>query len=275
MDFALREDVFTEMLRPRSSSSARLKKIVGDILNHDPEFRGKVKDIGIKGDKLSIKVGRRTYIFDIDRDGQGMVTGVRFSWPKHRTGEMTDVQKLINKAFKEAGFRQVLTDACSEAKPKLVMLDYIRLNGGHRTRLVEPYSYRFKASTGRTYFYGWNVEEGGIRSYIADRVQGARKTDKPFTPRFLVEIGAAHRARKGHAYPVRRDTPEVVTNAVIERAHKRFDLKGGYGKIIKRLGRSVDTPYAIAKERAQKRYEKAQAELTRAIAAKNVRKKKK
>jgi len=257
--------ILTETLRPKMAASLRLKKLVTDFLTRDPEITGKVKEVRVSGDKLTAKVGRRTYIFEIERDSNGWVMNVKFVWPKHRRQETAKIEKKINKAFSDAQFAQVLVDACAEKTPKLVMLDYVRIdNNGRRTRLVEPYSYRTKASTGRTYFYGWNVEEGGIRSYITDRIQGARKTDQTFKPRFLVEIGAAVRAKKKVQYRITKGTSPTVSKAVVRRAHERFDLKGGYGKIIKALGRSVATPYAQKRERDRKKYEKAKELLAKA-----------
>lgn len=265
-DFEFAEGgIITENLRPKMAATVRLKKLVTDLLTRDPEAKGKIKEVTVSGDKLTTKVGRRTYIFEIERDDNGWIKNVKFIWPKHRKQETKSIEDKINSAFADAQFAQILIDACSEKNPKLVMLDYVRQDtGGRRTRLVEPYSYRTKASTGRTYFYGWNVEEGGIRSYITTRIKGARKTDKDFKPRFLVEIGAAERARKKVLHRVVKGTSPTVSKSVIKRAHERFDLKGGYGKIIKALGRAVVTPYAQRLERQQKQYDKAKKLLAKA-----------
>jgi len=58
---------------------------------------------------------------------------------------------------------------------------------GGRTRLVEPYSFR-RSRQGALLFFAWNVPEGGIRTYRADRIAGARVTNRPFAPRFAVEF---------------------------------------------------------------------------------------
>jgi predicted nucleotidyltransferase component of viral defense system len=63
----------------------------------------------------------------------------------------------------------------------------IDLDYGSRTRLVEPYSYR-RSQPGDLLFFGWNVPEGGIRAYRADRIAGVRVTNRPFAPRFRVEF---------------------------------------------------------------------------------------
>ena len=265
-DFSFSGDgILTETLRPKMAASLRLKKLVTDLLTRDPEITGKVKEVSVSGDKLTAKVGRRTYIFDIQRDDTGWIQRVTFVWPKNRKQETASIEKKINQAFTDAQFAQVLSDACADQQPKLVMLDYVRQDtGGRRTRLVEPYSYRTKASTGRTYFYGWNVEEGGIRSYITDRIKGARKTDQDFKPRFLVEIGAAQRTKKKVQYRITKDTSPTVSKSVIRRAHERIYLKGWYSKIIKALGRSVASPYAQRQERDRKKYEMAMNILAKA-----------
>jgi hypothetical protein len=239
--------MLTEYARRKTAGTARLKRVAMDALVSAEGLPGKLRDVSVSGDEMTIKVGRRTYWFDVDRDADGWVTGVRFSRPASREGEVAFVKEAISAAFKEASFKQALEDACSEAKPKLAMLDYVLQHPGptghprRRTRLIEPYSYRRKSSTKRRYCYGWNVEEGGIRSYIVDNVKGARKTDRTFRPRFLVEIGAGRRLRAGIAQVVRKDLPATVSAAAVRRGHERFELAGGRGKIIRRLGHSVST----------------------------------
>lgn len=63
----------------------------------------------------------------------------------------------------------------------------IDLDYGGRTRLVEPYSFR-RSQPGDLLFFGWNVPDGEIRSYRADRIAGVRVTNRPFVPRFAVEF---------------------------------------------------------------------------------------
>ena len=63
----------------------------------------------------------------------------------------------------------------------------IDLDYGGRTRLVEPYSFR-QSQPGDLLFFGWNVPDGEIRSYRADRIAGVRVTNRPFAPRFAVEF---------------------------------------------------------------------------------------
>jgi predicted nucleotidyltransferase component of viral defense system len=63
----------------------------------------------------------------------------------------------------------------------------IDLDYGGKTRLVEPYSFR-RSQPGDLLFFGWNVPDGEIRSYRADRIAGVRVTNRPFAPRFAVEF---------------------------------------------------------------------------------------
>jgi predicted nucleotidyltransferase component of viral defense system len=59
-------------------------------------------------------------------------------------------------------------------------------------RIVEPYSLRHR-STGNTLLYGFELVRGGrpshgIKAFKITEVQAARITDRPFTPRFLVQL---------------------------------------------------------------------------------------
>jgi hypothetical protein len=76
-------------------------------------------------------------------------------------------------------------------------LELIRFAGAHRLcvmfndngvmRTVEPYSLRV-STDGNLVLYGWNVEEGDIRSYRVDRLQDLTVTSVSFTPRYRVEF---------------------------------------------------------------------------------------
>lgn len=229
-------ELLAEGRRASAASSHRLKRIVLDRLNKSRKFRKLAKRIKIVGDRMEVQAGGERHTFEVRRTADGWVTDV-----KHVKGDkrkLAAVARHVRESFKGAHFQQVLEDACSGDRLRLVMLDYTRLDGGRRTRLVEAYSYRFRPSTGRTYFYGWNVEEGGIRSYIVPQIHGARITDKTFEPRYLVEIG--QNKTTGGPLVVDRELEPVVTDAVIRRSHQRFELAGGRGKIIKRLGHSVE-----------------------------------
>jgi predicted nucleotidyltransferase component of viral defense system len=63
----------------------------------------------------------------------------------------------------------------------------IDLDYAGRTRPVEPYSYR-RTRSGDLLLYGWNIAQGGIRAYRADRILAVRVTGRPFAPRFMVEF---------------------------------------------------------------------------------------
>lgn len=230
----------TEMLqegkRAQQASSLRLRRIVHDALSRSRTFRQFSKKVQIKGDEMTVKVGRKKYQFGIKRDENGWVkeaVPVTGHGPK-----MKGVKKAVAESFRRAHFQQILEDASSGLIPRLVMLDYVRLNGGRRTRLIEAYSYRYKPSKNRSYLYGWNVEEGGIRSYIVDRIKGARITEMKFDPRFMIEIGK-NDTQKGPAI-IDMSLKPVVSDAMVRRGHQRFELAGGRGKIIRRLGHSVE-----------------------------------
>ncbi len=63
-----------------------------------------------------------------------------------------------------------------------VDLDYLR-----STRRIEPYSLR-RTQDGNIILHAWNVDANEHRSYRVDRIEGARTTDRIFTPRYAVEL---------------------------------------------------------------------------------------
>ncbi len=63
----------------------------------------------------------------------------------------------------------------------------IDLDYGGTTRRVEPYSFR-RSQAGDLLFYAWKVADAAIHAYRADRIQGVRVTNQPFSPRFAVEF---------------------------------------------------------------------------------------
>ena len=76
-------------------------------------------------------------------------------------------------------------------------LEIIRFAGANRLcvdlqyqgsrRLVEPYSLR-RSRDGNLLLYAVKHLTGEPRSYRVDRIQGAIVTDKPFIPRYIVEL---------------------------------------------------------------------------------------
>lgn len=66
-----------------------------------------------------------------------------------------------------------------------VHLDYQR-----STRLIEPYSLR-RTQEGNIILHAWSVDANEHRSYRVDRIEGARTTDRVFTPRYEVELTPA------------------------------------------------------------------------------------
>ena len=75
----------------------------------------------------------------------------------------------------------------------------LRLRYDGVTRLVEPYSLRFKVrkdGVGFEYFYGWDQTGGrssapGIKQFVAGKVEEIEETATPFEPRFPVEVSKA------------------------------------------------------------------------------------
>ena len=63
----------------------------------------------------------------------------------------------------------------------------IDLDYGGTKRRVEPYSFR-RSQAGDLLFYAWKVADAAIHAYRADRIQGVRVTNQPFSPRFAVEF---------------------------------------------------------------------------------------
>lgn len=56
-------------------------------------------------------------------------------------------------------------------------------------RHVEPYSFRYRAKDGGSpLFYGYCELHDEIHSFRLDRVQDIHNTDRPFSPRWKVEI---------------------------------------------------------------------------------------
>ncbi len=63
----------------------------------------------------------------------------------------------------------------------------VELDYRSSTRLIEPYSLR-RTKEGNIILHAHNVDRNEHRSYRVDRIQGARVTDKIFTPRFEIEL---------------------------------------------------------------------------------------
>lgn len=68
-----------------------------------------------------------------------------------------------------------------------VELDYRDEQGRSSTRLIEPYSLR-RTQDDNILLHAWNVDRNQHRSYRVDRIQGARSTNRVFTPRYAVEL---------------------------------------------------------------------------------------
>ena len=63
----------------------------------------------------------------------------------------------------------------------------VDLGYGGRTRLIEPYSLRYSRA-GALLLYAWKIQDREIHSYRADRITGVRVTNRPFAPRFRIQL---------------------------------------------------------------------------------------
>ena len=59
-------------------------------------------------------------------------------------------------------------------------------DGSIETREAEPYSYRVKGEV--EYFYCFDVNKNGTRSFIVDKIIDVQETDNSFTPRWPIEV---------------------------------------------------------------------------------------
>ncbi|MEX2650433.1 MAG: nucleotidyl transferase AbiEii/AbiGii toxin family protein [Alphaproteobacteria bacterium] len=55
------------------------------------------------------------------------------------------------------------------------------------TRRIEPYSLR-RTQDGNIILHAWSADSNAHRSYRVDRIEGARTTNRTFTPRYAVEL---------------------------------------------------------------------------------------
>ena len=71
-----------------------------------------------------------------------------------------------------------------------VSLDYVDVEGNRKRPIVEPYSLR-RTREGKLLLYVVKHNTGEDRSYRIDRIRGAEVTEKPFIPRYVVELTAS------------------------------------------------------------------------------------
>jgi predicted DNA-binding transcriptional regulator YafY len=64
------------------------------------------------------------------------------------------------------------------------------------TRVIEPYALR-RSQAGNLLVYAIRVDSGEVRSYRVDRIQGVRVLDRPYNPRYAVELSGALPVRTG------------------------------------------------------------------------------
>ncbi len=68
-----------------------------------------------------------------------------------------------------------------------VELDYTDQRGRRSVRVIEPYSLR-RTKEDNIILHAWNVDRDQHRSYRVDQIEGARTTNRSFTPRYEVEL---------------------------------------------------------------------------------------
>jgi predicted DNA-binding transcriptional regulator YafY len=68
-----------------------------------------------------------------------------------------------------------------------IELDYRDEKGNRRTRPIEPYSLR-RTRDGNILLCGINLDRQQPRSYRLERIQGAQILNRPFTPRYFIEL---------------------------------------------------------------------------------------
>ena len=64
------------------------------------------------------------------------------------------------------------------------------------TRVIELYALR-RSQAGNLLVYAIRVDSGEVRSYRVDRIQGVRVLDRPYNPRYAVELSGALPVRTG------------------------------------------------------------------------------
>lgn len=68
-----------------------------------------------------------------------------------------------------------------------VELDYVDKQGNWDVRLIEPYSMR-RTQEGEIILHALRVDSKAHRSYLVNRIKGARATDRTFTPSYAIEL---------------------------------------------------------------------------------------
>lgn len=63
----------------------------------------------------------------------------------------------------------------------------LRLTYNGKTRTVKPYLFR-RSQDGNLLFYGWEREDGQIKSYRVDHIQNVEALPQTFIPRYAVEF---------------------------------------------------------------------------------------
>ncbi len=105
-----------------------------------------------------------------------------------------------------------------------VDLDYRDEQGRVGSRTIEPYSLR-RTKAGDILLYAVRSDDGQDRSYRVDRILSARATNRPFTPRYEVELGLAAPIRAPEiSRPQRVSSPFVKRSRTSRRS--RSSVRG-------------------------------------------------
>ncbi len=70
---------------------------------------------------------------------------------------------------------------------KVLIIEYRQKDEyAYEQRVVEPFSFRPEGTTDR--LMAWDVNKQGVRSFITENIRSARMTDRPFIPKYPVEL---------------------------------------------------------------------------------------
>lgn len=136
-----------------------------------------------------------------------------FEWLDGRDAEALDPVPLAGEALETAWAAPPTMTRWPGGAP----LELIRFAGanhllieiayGGTRRLVEPYALR-RSRAGDLLVYGIRVDNGQVRAYRVDRMQGVRVTDRAFRPRYAVELTVPRPvATGGRGRPLTRRRP--------------------------------------------------------------------
>ncbi|MEZ5895382.1 MAG: nucleotidyl transferase AbiEii/AbiGii toxin family protein [Parvularculaceae bacterium] len=117
------------------------------------------------------------------------------------------------------------------------LIEIIRFAAGNRllveldyqgsTRRIEPYSLR-RTQDGNIVLHAYNADKNEHRSYRVDRIEGARVTDRTFTPRYAIELRPQSAVRIAPAAA----RPQRATSKATTKRGSAPRLSAGVGKAV-------------------------------------------